>query len=134
MERVPAQKWIVLLFFEPIWRAQTFLVSRGHVTRSRFTERLCFGAFKNDDLLRHSDYSFTSAAGAASSSSASPPSSSVRPQRDVTDCRTRGALFCFSSCHWHSTVKRANRTRSRPSCRIVLPDIAQLPLVPGATS
>src|SRR5215472_5901741 len=97
MECMPPQKRIVLLFLEPIWGARTFLVAFGHVTRRRFTKRLRFGAFENDNLLRHSDYSFTSAGAAVSSSSASPPSSSVRPNRDVTDGRVRAALFCFSS-------------------------------------
>ena len=107
MERVPFQKWIVLLLFEPVGRARTLLVPRGHVTRDWFVQRFCLGAFESDNFLRHLDYSFVSA-GVASSSSASPRSSSVKPKREVTDWRTREALFCFSSCDWHWTVKRAN--------------------------
>src|SRR5947208_15612178 len=106
MERVPFQKWIVLLLFEPVGRARTLLVPRGHVTRDRFVQRFCLGAFQNDNFLRHLDYSFASA-GAASSSSPSPPSSSVKPKSAVTDCRTSEALFCFSCCFWHWTLHRA---------------------------
>src|SRR6266702_3669660 len=126
MERVPFQKWIVLLLFEPIRRARTFLVPRAHVTRDWFTQRFCLGAFESDNFLRHLDYSFASA-GAASSSSPSPPSSSVKPKSEVTDCRTREALFCFSSCDWHWTVKRANGIASRRARGIGLPDISQMP-------
>src|SRR5947208_17136378 len=100
MERVPFQKWIVLLLFEPVGRARTLLVPRGHVTRDRFVQRFCLGAFESDNFLRHLDYSFVSAA-VASSSSASPRSSLVQPKRGDTDCRTRGASFLFSSCGWH---------------------------------
>src|SRR5712691_5522610 len=108
------------------WACGTLLVSRRHVTRDRFAERLCFGALESDDFLRHDDYSLFSA-GAASSSSASPPSSSVKPKSEVTDCRTREALFCFSSCDWHSTVKRANGIASSRVCGIGLPDISHTP-------
>src|SRR5215469_14315484 len=132
MECVPSQKRIVLLFLQPIWRARTLLVPRGHVPRRRFTERLRFSAFENDDFLRHRNYSFTSAGAAGSSSSPSPPSSSVRPKRDVTDWRTREALLCFSSCDWHSTVKRANGIASRRARGIGLPDISHFPYVPSS--
>src|SRR5438309_11588534 len=99
MKRVLAQVWIVFLFLEPVRRARTFLVPRGHVTRDRFAERFRFSALEGDDFLRHVRYSFDSGAGVASDSSASPsPSSSVNPKSDVTDCRTRDILFCFSSC------------------------------------
>src|SRR5438094_6327097 len=107
MEGAPFQKWIVLLLFKAIRSPRAFLVPRGHVTRDWFAQRFCLGAFESDNFLRHSDYSFVSA-GAASSSSASPRSSSVKPNSEVTDWRTREALFCFSSCDWHWTVKRAN--------------------------
>src|SRR6266480_6305996 len=126
MERVSFQKWIVLLLFEPIRSAWAFLVPRGHVTRDWFVQRLCFGAFESNDFLRHLDYSFVSA-GAASSSSASPRSSSVKPNREVTDWRTREALFCFSSCDWHWTVKRANGIASSRARGICLPDISHFP-------
>ena len=48
----------------------------------------------------------------------------------MTDCRTREALFCFSSCDWHSTVKRANGIASSRACEIGLPDISQIPVGP----
>src|SRR5438132_5691276 len=127
MKRVLSQKRIVFLFLEPVRRARTFLVPRRHVARDRFAERFRFGAFENDNFLCHRCYSLDSAAGAASSSSPSPPSSSVKPKSDVTDCRTREALFCFSSCDWHSTVNRANGIASRRACGIGLPDISQIP-------
>src|SRR5260370_4515185 len=98
MKRVLSKKRIVFRFLEPVRRAGTFLVPKRHVTRNRFAKRFRFGAFENDDFLCHRCYSLDSAAGAASSSSPSPPSSSVRPKSEVTDCRTREALFCFSSC------------------------------------
>src|SRR5436190_20130900 len=100
MKRVLAQMRVVFLFFEPVWRARTFLVPHGHVTRNRFAERFRFGAFEGDDFLGHVCYSFDSGAGVASDSSASPSfsSSSVKPKSEVTDCRTRDILFCFSSC------------------------------------
>src|SRR5213083_112562 len=84
VQRVSPQKRIVFLFLEPIWRARALFISRGHVARRRFAEGFRFGAFQSDNFLRHSRYSFTSV-GAASSSSASPPSSSVRPNKEVTD-------------------------------------------------
>src|ERR1700693_5384551 len=100
MKRVFPQKWIVFLFLEPVRRARTLFVPRGHVTRSRFAQRFRFGALEGDNFLSHVRYSFDSGAGVASDSSASPspPSSSVKPKSDVTDCRTRDCLFCFSSC------------------------------------
>jgi hypothetical protein len=102
MESMPLQEWIVFLFLEPIGRARALLVSRGHVTRRRLAERFRLGAFQSNNFLGHFFcYSFASAGATASSSSASPPSSSVSPKSDVTDCRTREALFCFSSCDWH---------------------------------
>src|SRR5207302_8005891 len=127
MKRVLPQKRVVFLFLEPVRRARTFFVSLAHVTRNRFTERFRFGAFENDNFLCHRRYSLVSAAGAASSSSPSPPSSSVKPKSEVTDWRTRDILFCFSSCDWHSTVKRANGIASRRACGIGLPDISQIP-------
>src|SRR6266571_6569165 len=126
MERVPFQKWIVLLLFEPVGRARTLLVPRGHVTRDRFVQRFCLGAFESDNFLRHLDSSFVSA-GVAFSSSASPRSSSVKPKSEVTDWRTREALFCFSSWVWHSTVKRANGIASRRACGMRFPDISHTP-------
>src|SRR6266571_4937301 len=96
MKRVLPQKRIVFLFLEPVRRARTFLVSKRHVTRDWFAERFRFGALENDNFLCHRRYSLDSAAGAASSSSPSPPSSSVKPNSEVTDCRTREALFCFT--------------------------------------
>src|SRR3989475_2968869 len=127
MKRVLSQKRIVFLFLEPVRRARAFFIPLGHVTRNRFAERFRFGAFESDNFLCHRRYSFDSAAGAASSSSPSPPSSSVKPKSEVTDCRTREALFCFSSCDWHSTVNRANGIASRRACGIGLPDISQIP-------
>src|SRR6266567_313753 len=97
------------------------------LSQNRFAERFRFGAFEGDDFLCHRCYSLDSAAGAASSSSPSPPSSSVRPKSEVTDCRTRDALFCFSSCDWHWTVKRANGMASRRARGIGLPDISHFP-------
>src|SRR5438874_3961836 len=131
MERVPFEKRIVLLLFEPIRSPRAFLVPRGHVTRDWFAQRFCLGAFESDNFLRHSDYSFVSA-GAASSSSASPRSSSVKPNSEVTDWRTREALFCFSSCDWHWTVKRANGIASSRARGIGLPDISHFPYVPSS--
>jgi len=58
MERVPFQKWIVLLLFEAIRRARTLLVPRGHVTRDWFVQRFCLGAFESDNFLRHLDLFF----------------------------------------------------------------------------
>src|ERR1700693_4071801 len=126
VKRVLSQEWIVFLFLEPVRRARTFLVPLGHVTRNRFAERFRFGAFEGNNFLGHRRYSLDSAAGAASSSSPSPPSSSVKPKSEVTDWRTREALFCFSSCDWHSTVNRANGIASRRACGIGLPDISQI--------
>src|SRR5438270_12351880 len=128
MKRVFPQERIVFLFLEPVRGARTFLVPGGHVTRNWLAERFRFGALEGDNFLRHFRYSFDSGAGAASSSpSPSPPSSSVKPKSEVTDWRTREALFCFSSCDWHSTVKRANGIASRRACGIGLPDISQIP-------
>jgi len=98
MKRVLSQKRIVFLFLEPVRRTRAFFVPHSHVTRNWLAERFRFGAFESDNFLCHRCYSLDSAAGAASSSSPSPPSSSVRPKSEVTDCRTREALFCFSSC------------------------------------
>src|SRR6266496_119219 len=53
MKSMPLQEWIVFLFLEPIRRARTFLVSRGHVTRRRLAERLGLGAFEDNNFLRH---------------------------------------------------------------------------------
>src|SRR6266446_10306771 len=36
VQSVSSQKWIVFLFLEPIRRARTFFVPRGHVARRRF--------------------------------------------------------------------------------------------------
>src|SRR4029077_2054594 len=115
MKRVLAQMRVVFLFLEPVRRARTLLVPRSHVTRHRFAQRFRFGAFEGDNFLGHLRYSFDSGAGVASDSSASPspPSSSVKPKSEVTDCRTRDCLLCFSSCDWHSTVNRANGIASR---------------------
>src|ERR1700731_323417 len=129
MKRVLTQMRIVFLFLEPVRRARTFLVTRGHVPRNRFAQRFRFGALEGDDFLGHRGYSFDSCAGVASDSSLSPspPSSSVKPKSEVTDWRVRDALFCFSSCDWHSTVNRANGIASRRACGIGLPDISQTP-------
>jgi len=91
------QKRIVFPFLQSVRRAWTFLVAGRHVTRRRFPKCLSLRAFKGNNLLRHDSYSFTSG-GAASSSSDSAPSSSVKPNKEVTDGRTRVALLCFSSC------------------------------------
>jgi hypothetical protein len=101
MKSMPLQEWIIFLFLESIGRTRAFLVSGGHVARNRFAKRFRFGAFQCHNFLRHFCYSFASVGATASSSSASPPSSSVSPKSDVTDCRTREALLCFSSCDWH---------------------------------
>src|SRR5204863_7298627 len=122
---MPLQEGIVFLFLEPVGGARALLVASAHVARDGGAERLRFRAFQSDDFLRH-NYSLLSSA-LASSSSPSAPSSSVRPKSDVTDCRTRDALFCFSSCDWHSTVKRANGIASSRACEIGLPDISQMP-------
>src|SRR5213593_1758557 len=130
MESVLSQKRIVFFLLEPVRRARTFLVARGHVTRNRFAEGFGLRALEDDNFLRHRDsgYSLLSAgAGCSSSVSPSPPSSSVKPKSDVTDWRTREALLCFSSCDWHSTVNRANGIASRRACGIGLPDISQVP-------
>src|SRR5437870_1764253 len=136
MQRVPSQKRIVFLFLETVWCARAFLVARGHVTRHRFAQRFGLGALENDNFLRHKidnrsrtrSYSLVSAGAACSSSdSVSVASSSVRPNSDVTDWRTREALFCFSSCDWHSTVNRANGIASSRARGIDLPDISQMP-------
>src|SRR5437764_535107 len=78
------------------------------------------------------DHSFASV-GAASSSSVSPPSSSVSPNKEVTDWRIREALLCFSNCDWHSTVKRAKGIASSRARGICLPDISHFPYVPNST-
>ena len=78
------QKWIVFLFLEPVWRARAFFVSRRHVTRDGLTESFRLGAFESNNFLRHSRQSFASV-GVTSSSSVSPPSSSVKPNKEVTD-------------------------------------------------
>src|SRR5262249_38606975 len=100
MKRVFPHMRIVFLFLEPVRRARTFLVPRGHVARDRLSQSFRFGAFEGDDFLRHVRYSFDSGWGVASDSSASPspPSSSVNPKSEVTDWRTRDCLLCFSSC------------------------------------
>src|SRR5437899_11620710 len=118
------QQRIVFLFLEPVRRARTFFVPLGHVARNRFAERFRFGAFEGDNFLCHRRYSLDSAAGAASSSSPSPPSSSVKPKSEVTNCLTREALFCFSSCNWLSTVNRANGIASRPVCGLGFPALS----------
>src|SRR5205085_5892157 len=129
VKRVFPQKRIVFLFLEPVRRLRTLLVPLGHVTRDRFSERFRFGAFEGDNFLGHFRYSFDSGAGVASDSSASPSlsSSSVKPKRDVTDWRVRDILFCFSSCDWHSTVKRANGIASKRACGSGLFDISHTP-------
>jgi hypothetical protein len=50
-----SQKRIVFLLFQPVRGARTFLVSRAHVTRSRFAQRLCLSAFERDNFLRHAE-------------------------------------------------------------------------------
>src|SRR6202040_4122626 len=69
MKRVLTQMRIVFLFLEPVRRARTFLVTRGHVPRNRFAQRFRFGALEGDDFLGHRGYSFDSCAGVASDSS-----------------------------------------------------------------
>src|SRR5437667_7491207 len=96
MKRVALQERIVFFLFEPVWRARTFLIPRSHIARDRSASRLRLGAFQCDNFLGHFCYSFASAV--VSSSSLSRASSSVNPKSDVTDCRTREALLCFSSC------------------------------------
>src|ERR1051326_9379995 len=136
VKRVPTQKWVVFFPLEPVRCARALLVARRHVTRHWFAQRFRFGAFESDNFLRHKidnysrtwSYSFVSTGAACSSSpSVSVASSSVRPKREVTDWRTREALLCFSSCDWHSTVKRAKGIASSRARRIGLPDISHLP-------
>src|SRR5436190_9039646 len=130
VESVAAQKWIVFFLLETVRCARAFLVSLGHIARHRFAECFRLGALENNNFLRHKidNYSLFSAGAACSSSaSVSVASSSVRPKSEVTDWRTREALFCFSSCDWHSTVKRANGIASSRVCGIDLPDISQMP-------
>ncbi len=50
---MPFQKRIVFLLLQAIWRARTFFVSRGHISRRWFAERFRFGAFERDNFLRH---------------------------------------------------------------------------------
>src|SRR5215212_8245284 len=126
MQGMPFHERVILFFLEPIRRARALLISRAHVARSGHAGGLRFRAFQGDDFLCH-NYSFESSVLLTSSSSPSPPSSSVRPKSEVTDCRTRDALFCFSSCDWHSTVNRANGIASSRACEIGLPDISQTP-------
>src|SRR5450432_1297111 len=125
VECVPLHERIVFFLFQPIRRPRAFLVAGRHITRSRHAGGLRFGAFESNDFLGHVRYSLAS--GVASSSSPSRASSSVRPKSEVTDWRTREALLCFSSCDWHSTVKRANGIASSRAREIGLPDISHLP-------
>jgi hypothetical protein len=55
MERVLSQKGIVFFLFQSIGRARAFFVSLSRVTRNRFAERLCLGAFERNDLLGHGE-------------------------------------------------------------------------------
>src|SRR5207248_9641723 len=125
------QKRIVFFLLQPVWRPGALLVPARHVARRRFTQRFCLGAFQCDDFLRHNFvvkcYSFSAVGAGCSSSSVSGASSSVKPKSEVTDCRTREALLCFSNCDWHSTVKRANGIASSRARGICLPDISQMP-------
>src|SRR6266404_5063642 len=95
VESPPFQERIVFFLFQSIGRARALLIPRTHIARDRLAQRLGLGAFESNDLLRHR-YSF-SATGAGSSSSVSGASSSVKPNSDVTDCRTRDCLLCFSN-------------------------------------
>src|SRR5690242_13370836 len=125
VEGVPFHKRIVFLLLEPLRSPRAFLVARRHITRDRRARRFRFSTLESDDFLRHSNYSLVSTT--VSSSSPSRASSSVNPKSEVTDWRTREALLCFSSCDWHSTVKRANGIASRRACEIGFPDISHLP-------
>src|SRR4030095_5917831 len=125
MKRVPLHEGIIFFLFEPVRRPRTFLVPRRHVSRNGRASGFRFRALEGDDFLGHVRYSLVSATG--SSSSLSRASSSVRPKSEVTDWRTREALLCFSSCDWHSTVKRANGTASSRARRIGMPDISHFP-------
>jgi hypothetical protein len=110
MKRMTPQKRVVFFLLQPVRSPRTFLVPAGHVAGWRLAQRLRLGALKRDYFLRHDKideltgeafqaYSLVFSTGAGSSSpSPSPPSSSVKPKSDVTDWRTREALFCFSSC------------------------------------
>ena len=53
MQRVPLQKRIVFLLFQPIRRARTFLIACAHVARDRLAQSFRFCAFERDDFLRH---------------------------------------------------------------------------------
>src|SRR6516162_8183260 len=87
------QKRIVFFLFQPVWRARALLVPGRQVARGRFTQRFRLGAFQGNDFLRHDlCYSFSAVGAGCSSSSVSGASSSVKPKREVTDCRTRDAL------------------------------------------
>src|SRR6266567_1368622 len=138
VKRMFFQKRVVFFLFQPVRCARALLVSRRHVTRNGFTQSFSLGAFQCDNFLRHKInnllanhfgviYSFSAAGAGCSSSVSGASSSSVKPKSEVTDCRTREALFCFSSCDWHLTVKRANGIASRRARGICLPDISQMP-------
>src|SRR4051812_24125248 len=53
VKRMLLQKGIVFFLLQPVRRLRALLVPRAHVTRSRFAERLCLGAFESDNFLRH---------------------------------------------------------------------------------
>jgi hypothetical protein len=94
MQGAAAQERIVFLFLQAAGGVGAFFVTRADVTGDRLTFRLRFRALESDNVPWHDDYSFESVI--VSSSSPSPPSSSVKPKREVTGCRTRKAFFCFS--------------------------------------
>ena len=94
MQGAAAQERIVFLFLQAAGCVGAFFVTRADVTGDRLTFRFRFRALESDNVPWHDGYSFESVM--VSSSSPSPPSSSVKPKREVTGCRTRKAFFCFS--------------------------------------
>ena len=94
MKSATPKKRVIFLLLQAAWRIRAFFVTRRDVTGDRLAFCSCFCAFERNDVPWHDGYSFESVM--VSSSSPSPPSSSVKPKREVTGCRTRKAFFCFS--------------------------------------
>ncbi len=53
MKRVAAQKRVVLLLLEPVWRVWALLVAGRNVPRDRLPFSLSLGAFENNLVTRH---------------------------------------------------------------------------------
>ncbi len=58
VECVPLEERIIFFLLQPIRRAQTFFVARGHVARDRRAGSLRLCAFQSDYFLRHSSLFF----------------------------------------------------------------------------